>query len=452
LRLDADALRERTLETTVLLMVLFALLFPMVWTLDITLKIATVPVLTGVRVLSLLSCLACLAAFAHRIPGGLRDPVLVVFGLLFVSAAFVGLLNRNNVDAFLRQAFGHVFMAAFYCFGKLVYLQAPREKVLRLLSTVVLAGYSVALLLYLRTPGLHSGAYSYAPGLALLSLAYCMVTDSFVGTILAALLIVFGNKRADLLGASLIIAFYVVDMFVRRQGPEERGAFAVKKLAALAVVFVAVSVLVIQGLSELSTLGVPHLAVADRFALKPALRGRGGYLLVRPAPQVRGKTNWVSRFTSGRDAEFRAVSESLLEAPLGHVIGKGFGGTFEMNYLSPYTGDVVLFERTSADVLLAHLGLVNGYPAGLVFLTVLLYVHLRIAVRSHRYGRYPYVFALFFSGFLLDVSLGFVQTNPFYWTALGFLRTDLVASGDQSLAGGRVGAGHQVAAATTGVA
>src|SRR5438445_11269789 len=105
MRLDAEVWRRRSLEWTIVLMVLFGLLFPTVWTLDLTLKMFTVPLITEVRVLSLLSCLTCLAAFAHRIPGGLRDPVLAVFALLFVSGALVGLITGHDADTFFRQAF-----------------------------------------------------------------------------------------------------------------------------------------------------------------------------------------------------------------------------------------------------------------------------------------------------------------------------------------------------------
>jgi hypothetical protein len=230
--------------------------------------------------------------------------------------------------------------------------------------------------------------------------------------------IVLGNKRSDLLGMALILAMYGVDYFARRGNWLPSGRPALRKLAVLALAFPLTAFLIIRALSLLSSQGVPLLTIADRFTAAP---GRFG--------STPGRYGWVTRFTSARDVEFRAVSASLDEAPLGHAIGKGFGASFDMRYLSPYTAELVWFERLSADVIVAHFGLVNGWPAAIGLLALLLWVHVAVAKHSHLYDRFDYAVVLFFCGFLLDLALGLVQTNALYWTALGFVYVRLRSQG-----------------------
>jgi hypothetical protein len=419
------------------LLLLYIFLASTTYTADIYFKINTVAWLTACRVLLLIAGAGLLINVRTTLIRDI-DPIAVILILIILVGGGVGLFGAADWPAYFRHGFQYIFLLVFYLIGRIVARYGIQRWQMTVVCVTVLLGYTIAAILYLLAPGLHSGAYSFQPNLALLPVAY---NASYFMSAAAILLILLGNKRAVFLGACFCIAALAMEWALRRKGGI-RPAIRVPAILLLAFATAVVAAAI------LSVFQIPLISmVANRFSTEPSFVNTdtkapmGQPQSSPPAsfdqspapppakmqnkppaePEKVGPTESgvdpIVRLTGARNVEVEAVWHLIKPRIL---TGAGFGSGFEVKYISPNDYQPVSFWRDQADLMPVHIGMTSGVLLSILFTGALFVAFLRIFLRLGELGNIDRTVSLFALSVALDILLGFIGTNPVIWSAIGY--------------------------------
>ena len=399
------------------LSVSFVLLFTSTYTLDLKFGTNTVTLLTACRIAMLVVGIWFLCLERKNLFGGLDLIAAILLAIIF-AGALSGLIEGNDPSAYLRHAFQYVFMLTFYLIGRILARYEIPVFAFRIIFGAILFGYGVAIAIYVMTPGMQAGAYSFQPNLALLPLAQ---NGSWITSALSALVIIIGNKRAVFVGGCFCVAVLIVFAISK-----DRGGGMLAKTTAILVLSPVITLLTFLGLSSLNQLGVPVVGlVADRFSPAPsfspaAVHSANPEKSLEDIKQLEAGVDPVLRLTSARNVEAVAIWNLLQDKRAGLLIGAGFGSNFEVDYTSPNNYQNVKFTRDQADVMPAHIAMTSGVPLAALFTIVLVWAFVKLFLRLDRISSIESTIALFSISLVPDTFLGFNGTNPLVWAATGY--------------------------------
>lgn len=405
-------------------MIAFILTYSIGYTLDISYHINTVVCLTASRVALLFVATVYLWTVRRNLPY-LFDALSLTAGGIILVGAISGLFNHSDWTSYLRHGFQYSCLLAFYLAGRDLACRKISKAALIVIFITIVAGYTVATILYAGTPGLHSGSYSFQPNLALLPLAY---NGGAVMSAASAILILIGNKRAVFVGACLCVAALITLFMTKSRGGSSLPIRASSTFAMALMIGVAVT-------SILSSVQIPLLGmVAKRISFSPSfIDTNTNSRLTDSAPRSADDDNKnvtaqqkeatvvpLVRWTSARNVEVEAVARLLNSRPIGALVGAGFGSQFEMDYISPNNYERVLYAREQADVMPAHIAMTSGWPLSIFFTAILVVLLWRMFARLDALQHMDRTFALFSVSLFLDILLGFNGTNALVWTSVGY--------------------------------
>jgi len=439
---------ERLLKGTIFcLMLVFILLVSTTYTIDIRFQSATVGWLSACRVLLLFAAAAYLFTVRDRLRATI-DGVTIVLVTIIAAGAGAGLLGAASWSDYFHGAFQYAFMLAFYLIGRDTPRSGIDRRQLRAASIAALSGYAIAAVLYALTPGLHSGAYSFQPNLALLPLAGGWGTPVSAA---AGMLILIGNKRAVFLGAAFIIAALSVREFERRRGTFGDAVRIAATLALAPAIAAAATIALLSAQLPLVSTVSARFSTAPSFVntvntdakvlaagpteASPA-SGTGTLTQVtgrvaNPSPlspttpnvAAEARIDPMVRLTGARNVEVTAVWREISATSTRLLFGAGLGAGFDVDYISPNDYQPVHFRRDQADLMPAHIALTSGAPLAIAFSVALFAIFSRVFLQLGKLDRIDRTLALFALGLSLDVLLGFAATNPIIWSAIGYVST-----------------------------
>jgi hypothetical protein len=446
--LTKDFVRARLISNFLfILLIAFILTFSISHTLDYKFGIKSVHALSACRAALLATAIVYLGQHIKGLAGAFGWLGMCMVAILAV-AAISGLFRPNDWRPYVQHGFQYTFMLAFYLVGRVAGERALPPRLLSWLSATIIFAYAIGTTLFLLTPGLQSGSYSFQPNLALLPFSFGLSTGNYLMAGASAFLIVIGNKRAVLVGACFVAAVALSLFFFKGR---ERGDLA-RRTAAVLVLSPAFVLLSISGLSVLTNAGLSQFSVGSRMTDTTVAETSWSALtetsvILPEAPITPTKvapmklateelppsqpdpsegpadTGAFVRLTSGRNVEANAIWELLKHHPNAIFTGYGLGARFQMVYTSPTTGELVDYTRDQADVLPVHVAMTSGVPLSIAFVLVLLLAYARVFFNVHRVDVETAQVALFVLGAIPDVLLGFNPTNPLIWAALGFALT-----------------------------
>lgn len=397
------------------LLVAYVLLFTICYTLEFRVELGSVLWLTESRVALL--CVAGLYLMLAR-PHFMQvfDPFALCILAAIITGLISGLLTSSSWFIYFRQLFQYSFLLVFYLVGRELSSHKISTRSMNWVSIAILVGYAVASAIFLATPGLHSGSYSFQPNLALLPVAWALALGNWLFVLLGTVLVVLGNKRAVYVGLSLMIAIYIA---IRVQ--RNRKATMLERIALVGLFAPMIGVLLggavylfTWSLDSVAKVSVP--TVVERFTVAPTFNG-GADAESRPEGEI--KVDSLVRLTSARSVEFLAVWEIVTSSAQKVLLGQGFGSSFTVKYFSPNDYAPVQFERIQADLAPVQIALTSGIPLACAFVILLLGMTFSIFLKVDTLSRLDTAIALFSIGLLLDTLLGFHPTNPLCWLALG---------------------------------
>jgi hypothetical protein len=407
-------IQKRLLDGVFCLMLVYILLASTTYTMDIYFKANTVGWLTACRVSLLIAGVLFLVSVRATLVRAI-DPIAVIAIAIIVVGGIVGLLGNADWPAYLRHGFQYVFLLVFYLIGRIVARYGILPWQMTVACVTVLLGYTIATIFYLLVPGLHSGAYSFQPDLALLPIAY---NASYFMSAAAIILILIGNKRAIFLSACFCIAAIATEWALRRTGGVRP---AIRMAATLALMLAAAT----GAIAILSELQIPLVSmVADRFSTAPTFvntdtKARMEQSQTSPgkAGPVESDVDPIARLTSARNVEVEAVWRLIKS----HILtGAGFGSGFEVKYLSPNDYQPVSFWRDQADLMPVHVAMTSGVPLSILFIAAFFMASIRVFSRLNKLENIDKTIALFALCLSLDIFFGFIGTNPVLWSAIGY--------------------------------
>ncbi len=396
-------------------LIAYILIFTVAYTLNFRVPVHVEILLPVIRVALLF--LACGYFFMARDKlSQCLDPLAICVAAILVLGAVSGLANDKSWFVYFRQGFQYAFLLAFYLIGREVGGRAIPPAAMTASSIAILFGYAMAAAIYMVTPGLQSGSYSYQPNLALLPTAWGVALSQWPMPLIGAVLIVIGNKRAVYLGLSILLAAGVALWLERR-----RGRSLLLRFGAITILAPAISLLLAGAISQLtSTMALPQItsAVVDRFSPQPTFNGSNAATV---APEQEAKIDFIVRFTGARSIEVAVLWDMIRNNPSEAFFGHGLGNEFTVRYISPNDYQPVQFERDQADLAPVHIAMTSGVPLAAVF-TVLLGGMLLVSfMRIDAGDSTDRALALFVIASGLDIVLGFNPTNPVCWLALGIV-------------------------------
>ncbi len=424
----------------ILLWVLFALIiafilaFTICYTLDFHYHTKLVGLLTLCRVALLIVGIVYLWTVRQNL-SRLVDAISITVGCIIVAGAISGLLNDSNWRSYFVHGFQYSSLLVSYLVGRDLACHDIPKRFFIILFSAIVAGYTIATMFYVATPGLHSGSYSFQPNLALLPLAY---NGNAIMSVASAVLILFGNKRAVFIGGCFCVATLAV-LIGRRKGG---FSLPVQTIS----IFVLAPVIALGTVSILSTLQIPLVKmVGERISSSPSFIDTDTNLRISdsgpqkagspprsPAEQnvaternnefVRKEATvdpWV-RWTGARNVEVKAIQQLLSSQPTGTLFGVGFGSTFEMDYISPNDYGRVNYTREQADVMLAHIAMTSGIPLSILFTALLVVAFWRMFTGLDALQDLDRTFALFSISLFVDIMTGFNGTNAAIWSSIGY--------------------------------
>lgn len=413
--MDPGSTRRLVLRILFGLLFVYILIFTISYTLEYQVNFDFVRFLTGTRIM-LLAVGGCYLWLIRENLVELLDPFAACLLLIIVSGALSGLLDQKDWLTYFRHFFQYAFLLAFYLLGRDVACRSVPEGAVKILSSAILCGYMVATAIYVATPGLQLGGYSFQPNLALLSVASSLATSNWVGSVVGCLVVVIGDKRAVYLGLSLIIAVYIAVIINRRS---HRTKF--ERLAIIVVGTPIVSlglgvVVTALGWAMMSYGNVRVATVVERFTLEPTYNGGAEATAANEA-----KVSPLVRLTSARNIEAEAVWNLVSKSPYQALFGNGFGSKFTVRYISPNNYKPVEFSRDQADLAPVHVALTSGLPLAIVFTVLLSGLIFASLIKVWTAVGVDLTMTLFSIGTFVDSLLGFQATNPLCWMALGIV-------------------------------
>jgi len=430
---DAGLVRQMNLRSSLSwmffgLMIAFILTYTIGYTLDIRYHTNTVVWLTASRIALLFVATVYVWTVRRNLPY-LFDALSLTAGGIILVGAISGLFNRSDWTSYLRHGFQYSCLLAFYLAGRDLACRKISKAAFIVIFIAILAGYTMATVLYAATPGLHSGSYSFQPNLALLPLAY---NGGAVMSAACAILILIGNKRAVFVGACFCVAALITLFMMKSRGGSSLPIRTSSTFAMALMIGVAVT-------SILPSVQIPLLGmVATRISSSPSFIDTDtNSRLADPAPPDDDNKNMtvlqkeqvarqeaavapLVRWTSARNIEVEAVARLLNSRPIGALVGAGFGSQFEMDYISPNNYERVFYPREQADVMPAHIAMTSGWPLSIFFTIVLVVLLWRMFARLDALQHMDRTFALFSVSLFLDIMLGFNGTNALVWTSFGY--------------------------------
>ncbi|MDX6710315.1 MAG: hypothetical protein QOH96_1331 [Blastocatellia bacterium] len=442
-------IQKRLLGAIFCLLLLFIFLASTAYTIDITFRTEIVRWLTGCRVLLLITGCAFLCTLGGTLVRDVDLLAIIVSGIILVGAV-AGLFGMGGWPTYLRHGFQYGFILVFYLIGRHVARIGIRPWQMNLACVTAIVGYAISTVIYALTPGLQSGAYSFQPDLALLPLSY---NYSAAMSAASGFLIVIGNKRAVFVGACFCLAALTILAISRRTNVLR---FPIREGAILALT----PVITVLAASILSATQIPMLGmVANRFSAEPSFidantkkvltspplpaspgRPQGGSTGPATSPpdrqqgtteQVENNTERMVRLTSARNIEAEAVWNLIKSAPIGVLVGAGFGAGFEMKYTSPNDYQPVSFWRDQADVMPVHIAMTSGLPLAILFSIALFVTFSRMFLRLAQLVDIDRAVVLFSLSIPLDLVLGFTATNPIIWSSIGYAAMRTLGTGAQ---------------------
>lgn len=400
-------------------MIAFILTYSISYTLDISYHTNTVVWLTVSRVALLFVAMAYLWTVRRNLPH-LFDVLSLTAGGIILVGAISGLFNHSDWTSYLRHGFQYSCLLAFYLVGRDLACREIPKAAFIVIFINMLAGYTIAAVLYAVTPGLHSGSYSFQPNLALLPLAY---NGGAVMSAASAVLILIGNKRAVFVGACLCAAALIA-LFVMKS----RGRSSL--LIQTSLTFVMTPLIGVAAISILSFVQIPLVGtVATRISSSPTfidtntnsrLADSASSVQKEQVERDEANVSPLVRWTSARNIEVEAVARLLNSRPFGTLVGAGFGSEFDMDYISPNNYERVVYPREQADVMPAHIAMTSGWPLSIFFTAALVLSSWRMFARLNALQHMDRTFALFSVSLFLDIMLGFNGTNALVWTSVGY--------------------------------
>jgi hypothetical protein len=437
-RSDAvNVIQRRLLDGILCLLLSYILLVSTTYTADYYFGAKLVVWLTACRVLLLIAGAGFLISVRTTLIQEVDAIAIVLMAIILVGGA-VGLFGPADWPAYLRHGFQYVFVLVFYLIGRIVARYGIPPWQMTAACAAVVSGYTIATILYCLTPGLHSGAYSFQPNLALLPVAYNV---SYLLSAAAFLLILIGNKRTVFLGACFCIVTLGTDWVSRRMGGV-RPAIRVAAILLLTPTLAAV-VTAILSVSQLPLISM----VANRFSANPSFvntnekpqigQRRSSPTAgidpssVPPYAQTQSKSpdepeeirrsessvDPIVRLTSARNLEVEAVWRLIKPRVL---TGAGFGSGFEVKYISPNDYRPVSFWRDQADFMPAHVAMTSGALLSVLFTGALVLAFWKVFLRVGELRDIDRTVSLFALSVALDILLGFAGTNPVAWSAVGY--------------------------------
>jgi len=393
----------------------YILTFTSAYTLNFRVPVHVEIVLPVIRVALLF--LACVYLFMARDElSQCLDPFAICVAAILILGAVSGLAYDKSWFDYFRQGFQYAFLLAFYLIGRDLGSRVIPPVAMTAVSIAILFGYATAATIYMVTPGLQSGSYSYQPNLALLPVAWGVAFSQWSMPLIGSALIVIGNKRAVYLGLSILLATGVALWLEQRRG---RSLFL--RFGAIAILAPAISFLLAGAISQLtSTMALPEIATAvvDRFSVRPTFNGSSA---ATAAPGQEARIDSVVRLTGARSVEVAALWDMIRNDPSEAFFGHGLGNKFTVRYISPNDYQPVQFERDQADLAPVHIAMTSGVPLAAAFTILFGGMLLMALVRIDAGDSADRALTLFVIASGLDILVGFNPTNPVCWLAFGMV-------------------------------
>ena len=413
--------REWLLAALLALLIGCILIFTIGYTLEYRVDVDIKRWLTGCRI-ALFAAACSYLWLARAEVRRLFDPFALCLTAVIAIGAVSGLFHDKEWFTYFRHAFQYAFLLAFYLIGRELALRPIPPIAVRMISWAILCGYAIAIVVYVATPGLHSGSYSFQPNLALLPFASGLSSGSWLMSLAASLIVVVGNKRAVYVGLAIMMA---VHLSLRLDKRWSQGIFARLVIVGVTAPVIAIAFgAAVSLLTSWMSLYVSVPTVVDRFTLHPtfnhgldATRAEGNLNLGLKRGEATVDT--MVRLTSARSVEVYTVWNMVNRSPGQALFGHGFGSEFTVSYISPNDYEPVRFVRDQADLAPVQVALTSGLPAAVIFTVMLCGMVAVIFARIGSVAGTGLTIALFSIGSLLDTLLGFHATNPVCWIALG---------------------------------
>ncbi|MBR1249476.1 hypothetical protein JQ609_21415 [Bradyrhizobium sp. AUGA SZCCT0169] len=403
------------------LMIMFILAFTIGYTLDIHSHTKAVRLITLWRAALLIVGATYLWTVRQDLPN-LVDAISITVGCMLLVGAFSGLFNHSDWRSYLVHGFQYASLLVSYLIGRDLARRDIPKMAFTAIFITILAGYTIAMMLYAATPGLHSGSYSFQPNLALLPLAH---NGNPISTIASAVLIIVGNKRAVFIGACFCTAALAVLFIAKRRGG---FSFPVQTIS----IFVLTPMIAAATISILSTVQIPLMGmVGTRLSSSPSFINTDtkSRMADSGSKMAEATVDPLVRLTGARNVEIEAIWQLLSSKPNEFLIGAGFGSKFEMDYVSPNNYDRVRYTREQADVMPAHIAMTSGLPLAILFTGILVVVFCRMFSRLGELQHMDRTFSLFSISLLIDILLGFNPTNALVWSSIGYATMRSLDSG-----------------------
>lgn len=443
--------QKTLLKALYCLLLIFILLATISFTFDLAYRSSTVPFLTACRVALIFAGSGFLWVDRARLVESL-DLISASLIAIIVLGTFTGLFAHGDWFGYLRHGFQYCFMLVFYLLGRNLARYPIPAAAMNIVCISILFGYAIATVFYSETRGLQTGSYSYQPNLALLPLA---LNSSAIMSVTSFLTMLIGNKRAVLLGTCFCLAALIVLSITRHKGVPRfpYSSAAILGLSPIILVCITMTLSLITKTSawldsssssppSSNSSGSPSSApskpnappligmIGNRFSAEPSFVDTSGAKRSdAELKRLEAGIDPMLRLTGARNVEAESVWHLIKDAPLGILLGAGFGSQFEVNYISPNNYEPVRFMRDQADVMPTHIALTSGLPLAMIFSFGVLASLGRLFLRLEKLSGVDRALAIFSVSLTVDILLGFNGTNPMIWGPIGYITMRVLGAG-----------------------
>lgn len=348
-----------------------------------------------------------------------------------VVGGIVGLIYAGPTYEYFRHAFAAVTMLVAYACG----IKFTREIVslqnhIYFWAWITLAA-GIAVVIYC-IPAMKYSAFTLSPGPLLLSLEAGIARGSVFLSTLSGLVIVFGNKRAVLFGACVIV---VILAMRRAQGLSTVARTGAAAALCIPLYIAATGVAYITG-KTLERVGFTDLTLTSRAervvrAIEEATPSPPGVTtdLTPPSgaskavpPPLEPTAPWLERFSSARVTLAEGAIASVSQSWSRLLLGQGFGAVFTWRYWSDTRVAWVVATMSQIDIAPLWFLITAGVGFSILIPALIAWTMGRIVVVSLKQGLG--VGALFVIGLSFDMLLSFSPNTALFWFLLGAYSTE----------------------------